>query len=181
MGGDHFFPLILATRPEETAQAVFAFSRNDVDVKVRNALADHVVDCDEAAFCLHGLLHFAGELLGIDEKRTYQIGREVEQRCIVGFGNQQDMAREKRTHVEKGHGDLVFENNFGFDFVGGNFAERAGLVYWRVLLLRVGMKARSFHVPKINLTQRLAYRKFPTRKNAGINLIQGLNWFGNFA
>jgi hypothetical protein len=80
VGGDHFFSLILATRPEETAQAVFAFSRNDVDVKVRNALADHVVDCDEAAFRLHGVLDFAGELLGIDEKRTYQIGREVEQR-----------------------------------------------------------------------------------------------------
>ncbi len=181
MGGDHFFSLILATGPEEAAQAVFAFARNDVDVKVRNALADDVVDCDEAAFRLHGLLHFASELLGIDEKRTYQIGREIEQCWVVGFGNQQDMAGEKRAHVEKGHGDLVFENNFGFDFVGDNFAERAGLVYWRVLLLRLGVRARFFHMDKINLTQRLAYRKFPTRNNAGVNLIHGVNWFGDFA
>jgi hypothetical protein len=151
MRSDHFFPLILATRPEEAAEAVFAFSRNDVDVKVRNALADDVVDCDEAAFRFHGVLHFAGELLGIGEEWTHQIGREIEQRRIVGFGNQQDVTGKKRVHVEKGHGDVVFENNFGFDFAGDDFAEWAGFVSG---LVRLGIGARFFHVDKINLTER---------------------------
>src|SRR4051794_14449729 len=48
-------------RPEETAQPVFAPSRDDVHVQVRNALADPVVDRDEGAFRTEALLHRARE------------------------------------------------------------------------------------------------------------------------
>jgi hypothetical protein len=170
--GEQFFPFIFATRPEETAQAIFAFSRNDVDVKVRDALADNVVDCNEGAFRLHGILHFTGELLGIGEKRTDELSREIEQRWVVGFGDQQDVARKERPHVEKGRGDLVFENDFGFNFASNNLAERAGLVSRCILscisLLRPGVRVRFFHVHKINLTELLAYRKIQDVEKQGI-------------
>jgi len=145
VGGNHFFFLVGAAGPEKAAEAVFAFSRNDVDVKVRNALADNIVDCNEAAFRLHAVLNFTGEFLGIDEKWTDQIGREIEQRWIVALGNQQDVAREKRADVEEGHRNFIFENNFGFDFACDDFAEQAGFVSGRVNLLRLGVGACFLH------------------------------------
>jgi hypothetical protein len=152
-----------------------------MDVKVRDALTDDVVNCYEAAFRLHGVLYLAGEHLGVDEKWTDEVSREIEQRWIVGFGNEQDVAGEKRAHVEKGHGDLVFENYFGFDFACNDFAEQTGFVSGPVSPLRHDMGARFLHADKINLTELVAYRKFTVWKMRGLNLIHGVNWFGDFA
>ena len=68
--GEHFSLLIWPTRPEKTSQAVAALSRNDVDVQMRHALADDVVDGDKGAFRLHNFLHFSSEHLSVREKRT---------------------------------------------------------------------------------------------------------------
>jgi len=143
--GDHFFLLIGATRPEEAAQAVLAFSRNDVDVKVRDALADDIVDGDKAAFRLHAVLNSARKLLGIQEKGTDEVSRKVEQRWIVRFGNEQDVAGKKGTNVEESQGDFVFENNFGLHFARDDFAEQAGFASGRVGPLWFGVRARFFH------------------------------------
>ena len=40
-------------RPEEPAEPVLAYSGNDVQVQVSNALADPVVHCNERSFRLH--------------------------------------------------------------------------------------------------------------------------------
>jgi len=127
--GQHFAFLVGAAGPEEAAKAVAAFARDDVDVKMRDALADDVVHGDEGAFCFHYLLHFAREHLSVGEKRADQFGGEIGQSGIVRFRNEQDVAGEKRANVEKGQGDFVFENNFCFEFARSDFAEQAGLVF----------------------------------------------------
>lgn len=55
--------LILLTRPEEAAQAVFTAARNHVDVQVRDSLADVIVDGDESAFGVEGRFNGFGEQL----------------------------------------------------------------------------------------------------------------------
>lgn len=127
--GEHFAFLVGAAGPEEAAKTVAAFAGNDVDVKMRHALADDVVHGDEGAFSFHGLLHFAGKHLSVGEKRSDQFGGEIRQSGVVRFRNQQDVAGEKRANVEEGHGDFVFENNFGFEIARNDFAEEAGFVF----------------------------------------------------
>lgn len=128
MEGEHFIFLVGAAGPEEAAEAVAAFARDDVDVKMRDTLADDVVHGDEGAFCFHYLLHFAREHLSVGEKRADQFGGEIGQSGVVRFRNEQNVAGEKRAHVEEGQGDFIFENNFGFEFARNDFAEEARLV-----------------------------------------------------
>ncbi len=125
MGGEQFFVFVAQAGPEEAAQAVAFAARDDVDVKMRDALADHVVHGHEAAFRLHHLLNFSSEHLRVQEKRADQRSGQIRQRVIVRLRNEQDVAGEKRAHVEKSHGDFVFENNFGFQFARHDFAEKA--------------------------------------------------------
>ncbi len=126
--GEHFSLLVGTAGPEEAAEAVLAFAGDDVDMKMGHALADDVVDSDEAAFCFHYLLHFSGEHLNVSEKRADHGGGEIRQSGVVRLRNQQDVAGEKRANVEESQGDFVFENNFGFHFARNDFAEEAGFV-----------------------------------------------------
>jgi hypothetical protein len=126
--GEHFSFLVGAAGPEEAAEAVAAFARDDVDVKMRDALADDVVHGDERAFRFHHLLHFAREHLSVREKGPDQGCGEIGQSGVVRFRNEQDVPGKKRTNVEKGQGDFVFKNNFGFEFARNDFAEEARLV-----------------------------------------------------
>jgi len=129
MHGQHFSLLVGAAGPEEAAKAVAALAGDDVDVKMRDALADNVVHGDEGAFRFHYLLHFAGKHLSVGEKRADQFGGEIRQGGVMRFRDQQDVAGEKWANVEEGHGDFVFENNFGFEFARNDFAEEAGFVF----------------------------------------------------
>jgi hypothetical protein len=156
--GEHFSFLVGATGPEKATKAVLAFARNDMDMEVRDALADDVVHGDEAAVCLHCCLHFAGEQLCVGEKRADQSGGEIRQSGVVRFRNQQDVAGEKRANVEEGDGDFVFENNFGFEFSRNDFAEQAGLVLGYVFLFRFLAGARFSHPIRLIPSGRLERR-----------------------
>jgi len=66
----HFFgAFVLLPRPEEAAQAIFLPTRNDVNVKVRHALADAVVHRNERALGLHGLFDRSGDQLRVAKER----------------------------------------------------------------------------------------------------------------
>jgi len=98
--GEHFSLLVGTAGPEEAAEAVLAFAGDDVDMKMGHALADDVVDSDEAAFCFHYLLHFSGEHLNVSEKRPITaVGDQT--KWVVRLRNQQDVAGEKRANVEE--------------------------------------------------------------------------------
>jgi hypothetical protein len=97
--GQHFSLLVGAAGPEEAAQTVAAFAGDDVDMKMRHALADDVVDGDEAAFCFHYLLYFSGEHLSVSEKRADQGGGEIGQSGRGKEGERRGKLR--RFHLRK--------------------------------------------------------------------------------
>jgi len=130
---------------EDAAQAVAFAPRDDVDVKMRDALADDIIHCDEAAFGLHHLLNFSSEHLRVQEKWADERSGQIRQGVIVRLRNEQDMAGEKRAHVEKSHGDVVFENNFGFEFARHNFAEKTEFFLAVGCFLQFFRRARLFH------------------------------------
>jgi hypothetical protein len=72
-----------------------------VDVQVRDALADAVVDRDEAALGAEGVLDRAGQPPDAAEERLHQLVRQVGQRLEVSAGHQQHVPREQRTVVEE--------------------------------------------------------------------------------
>lgn len=61
--------LVWLTRPKEAFQPVFAASRHNMNVKMRHALTDAIVHCDECAVGFHCRLDCAGEKLNVPEER----------------------------------------------------------------------------------------------------------------
>ena len=83
---DHLQVSQFLPRPEKSPQAVALFARNDVNVKVRHALAHHVVHRHKTALRLHRRFHRLSQMLRVQEKRADQILRQIHQRR-VGFCN----------------------------------------------------------------------------------------------
>lgn len=71
-GGKFFFSRFVA-RPEESAKTVATPSGNDMEVKVRHALAHDVVHGDESAVGFHCPLDRLREHLAIQEQRPDQV------------------------------------------------------------------------------------------------------------
>ena len=88
-------------RPEETAQAIFLPARNDVYVQVRHALAHSIVNRDKRALRLHAPLDGARQHLDIAEKRRNELRGKIFERFTVQLGDQQRVARKKRTMVQE--------------------------------------------------------------------------------
>src|ERR1700689_890482 len=63
------FVLVFLARPEESAKTVAFSARHDVNVKMQDALAHAIVDCDEAALGAHGSLDRFGQHLRVAEER----------------------------------------------------------------------------------------------------------------
>ena len=57
--------------PEETTQAVLLFPGHNMDMQVRNALADAIIDGNEGAVGAHAFLDGASEQLHVGEERSY--------------------------------------------------------------------------------------------------------------
>lgn len=94
-------------------------------VKVRNALANDVVDGNECSFGAHGILNGGGQYADIRENGVKKCGREISDCAQVLPGNQQAMARKERAMVKKCDGVFVFENANGIEVAAGDFAECA--------------------------------------------------------
>src|SRR6266511_5933702 len=107
---DGFLILVGVPRPEKTFQAVLPPARHDVDVQMRNTLADVVVDGDQGAMSFQALLHSACQQLGVGEQRCDQSKRQIIQRLIVTFRDQQTMPWEKGPTIEKRQRYLVRED-----------------------------------------------------------------------
>src|SRR5439155_11356863 len=116
--------LVAEPRPEEAAQAVLLAPGHDVDVEVRHALADAVVDGHEAAVRLHPVLHRRGQRAGPQEERTDARGREVAERLVMLLGHEQAMAGEDGAVIEERDALLVVEDDVAVP-AGHDGAERA--------------------------------------------------------
>src|SRR5439155_838561 len=121
------FVFVLLARPEKSLQPVLLAAWNDVDVEVRHALTDAVVDGDERAFGSERELCGARQELSVQEKRGNQRGWQIEQSLKMLARNQQTMAGEKRPVVKERQGRLVFENRATGDLAAHDLAKGAVL------------------------------------------------------
>ena len=79
--------LVRMARPEKALQTVFLPPGNNVNVQVRNALADAIVNSDERALSFQAQLDRLGQKLRILKKRFQQLFRQVRQSFVVLPGN----------------------------------------------------------------------------------------------
>lgn len=116
-------------RPEETSQAVFFSSGNNVYVQVRHALAHAVVNRGKGAVRLHALFDGARQHLDIAEERRNEVRGKILERFIMRLGNQQRVPRKERTVVQERQRYVVLKNDIAFEIMRDHLAEltrRAG-------------------------------------------------------
>jgi hypothetical protein len=78
-----------------------------MDVQMRDALADTIVDSDEGAVGFQSAFDRSGQELGVGHQGCEQSGRHVKQRAIVSFGDQEAVPWKERSMIEKGQGHVV--------------------------------------------------------------------------
>jgi hypothetical protein len=100
-----------------------------VNVKMRNALADAIVNADKRSLCFNRPLNRARQQLSVCEKWTYQGGRQVRERFKVIPGNQQTMTGENRAMIEKRDRRLVREHDGRGNVARNDSAENATLFH----------------------------------------------------
>ena len=112
--------------PKETFQSVAFPPRNDVNVEVRNGLANFVIDRHKAPLGVLGFFNGPGDLLDIQKKNGYQVRRKIRQRFVMAFGHKQAVACEQRPVIQERDGDFVLEYHIALDFLTDDLAEFAG-------------------------------------------------------
>lgn len=117
------------SRPEKPLEAVPHPSRHDVNVQVRNALADAVVDRDKAAFRFHASLDRFRNELNARKKRSEKPGREIDDGLEMFLRNEQAVPGKERTAIEKGNGNVIFKYDLCFGVPLNNPAEYALFFY----------------------------------------------------
>src|SRR5262249_16944787 len=99
------------TRPEEAAETIPASAGNHVNVKMRHALADPVVDRDERAVRVEARLHHAREKLDAGEERADESSRQIGEKRHVPPRDEKRVAVEDRAMVEEADRNLVLEHD----------------------------------------------------------------------
>ena len=128
--------LIGTAGPKEPLQAIALAARNDMDVEMRAALADAIIDGDESSLGVHPLHDGARKKLNIQKERADQFIGQVGERLEVILYDEEAMAGEKRPMIQKCERDIVFKN-----FVAGNAA--ADDIAERTVFFQLGNK---FHL-----------------------------------
>ena len=106
---------VWAARPGEVAaeEAVIVATRHDVNVEVRDALADHIVDRHKRAGATDGLWHGPGQTSREGEEWTHfgygQIGKGRD----MLPGHEQNVTGQERASIEKGDASRIVEDDFG--------------------------------------------------------------------
>jgi hypothetical protein len=111
-----FVAVVGVPRPEKALQSIPFPPWNDVDVQMGDTLAHPVVDCDECPFGLERLLNGGFQFLDGLKQRTNLLRRQISQCGDVSGRYQKDVAREKRSVIEKRHRVLAAPHNLGGNF-----------------------------------------------------------------
>jgi hypothetical protein len=120
--------IVIAVRaacPGEVAaeEAVVVATRHDVNVKVRHALADDIIDRDERAFATGGPRNGARQSLREGEKRSHigdgQIGKSLD----VRPGYQENMTGQERASIKECDARWLVEDDLGRSFTADDGAE----------------------------------------------------------
>lgn len=115
--------LVSDTGPKEPAKSVALVSRNDVSVKVRDALTYPVVDRKEYAAGLGSSHHGSGDGSTPHEKAQYEIVGEFQEIWHVPSRYYKRMAHEQRPSIEKRSPALALPHPVGINLAPDDFAE----------------------------------------------------------
>jgi len=85
-------------------------------MKVGNALADFIVDCDKSSLGAHTFFDRAAQKFCVRKKRSGQAVRQIHQRLVMGPGDQQAVALKERAVVQKGDAGFIIEHDGGEQF-----------------------------------------------------------------
>ena len=111
--------------PEEAAQPVPEASRHDVQVNVRDGLADNVVQREEGALCPErSLLSCAHPPAGRQEAAQELLGHLGEGR-VMDARHDESVAVEHGPVVQEGHAGLVLEEQVGWELPRSDLVEDA--------------------------------------------------------
>lgn len=102
--------VVFHTRPEKSAQPIFATSRHDVHVQMRDALTDDVVERDERAIARERGRHARSNPLHALEHRTDEIAVEIGERDHVPLRHDQDVPLEHGRTIQERQHDVVVEH-----------------------------------------------------------------------
>lgn len=85
-----------------------------MNMQVRHALADPVVDGYEGPVRGRRSHHGSIEELHIREQRKNQVRRKIGESLMVRLGRHENVPRKERSVVKKSEGLVVFEDDIGF-------------------------------------------------------------------
>ena len=114
--------------PEEAFHAVFSAPRNDMDVQMRDALADFVVDRDKGTLGAETGFNGPGDQLRVREQRLQHRRWDIHQSFDMLPRAYETMAGEQGSAVQEHNTVLVFVYFLGSYLTADNFAEYAVVV-----------------------------------------------------
>ena len=118
-----FAVTVRLARPKEAFQPIFFASGYYVDVKMRDALTDAVVDGDKCPFGPKSLFDSTRQQLCITKQWPEELCWQVTECGEVLFRNEQAMSWKNRAMVQKRQGDLILKHCGAGHFAANDTAE----------------------------------------------------------
>ena len=88
-------------------------ARHDMDVEVRHALADHIIDRHERAVATHSLRHGASQTLHEGEEWSHFVDGQIGKGRDMLPGHEQNVAGQEWSSIEEGDASWIVEDDLG--------------------------------------------------------------------
>jgi hypothetical protein len=127
----HLLKVIVVTvrvaRPGKIAaeETILMATRHDMDMEVRHALADHIVDRHERTVATGGLRHGAGQASREGEEGTHFGHGQIGKGRDVLPRHEQNVAGQERASIEEGDARWIVEDDLGRRIAADDSAEDA--------------------------------------------------------
>jgi hypothetical protein len=116
---------VRVARPGKVAaeEAIVVATRHDVDVEVRHALTDHIVNRHERAVATGSVRHGASQTLREGEEWAQLGDGQIEKGPNMLPGHEQNVAGQERPSIEEGDACWIVENDLGGRIAADDGAE----------------------------------------------------------
>jgi hypothetical protein len=118
---------VWVARPGKVAaeEAIVMATRHDMDMEVRHALADHVVDCHERTVAIRGLRHGACQTSREGEEWSHCGDGQIGKGRDMLPGHEQNVTGQERAPIEEGDTSWIVEDDLGRRIAADDGAEDA--------------------------------------------------------
>jgi len=96
-----------------------------VHVKMRHALTHRIVDGHKRPLGSHPALHCLGQVLRVQEQRTDEVVRKIQESLVMVACDQQAVPLKKWFLIQKRKEDRIFKHNCCFSITSGDLAKFA--------------------------------------------------------